>query len=318
MTSNASQLTHLLRTRLKMKQLAVLATIAQEGSLHRAAAAQGLSQPALSKMVKEIEDAIGAPLFERSPAGLQPTRFGERLIFRARALLADLDQLALELAAIKEGYGSSLRVGMIPLLSSTLLANAIERLEAEKKHYVFQISVGSTDLLIGALRAHTLDCVLARFPGATFADDLDCRALYAQRSCLVTHAEGLLKGRREPIALSGLTDCAWILPPHPTPTRKAIDRMFLLADITPPVPAFECFDPAVIGALLASRRDLVAILPQEIAEDLSADGQLMFFPVEAQFALPEICLIKLRGAREDPALAHFSAALAQAIRARAP
>lgn len=299
-----------------MRQLAVLSAIAEQGSLHRAAAAQGMSQPALSKIVKEIEDAIGAALFERSPTGLHPTRLGERLIFRARSLLADLDQLAFELAAIKEGYGSSLRVGIIQLLSPTLLANTIERLEREERRYAFQITVGSTDLLIGALRAHTLDCVLARFPGAAFADELDCRALYVQKSCLVTHAKGTLKGRRGPVALSDLNHCAWILPPHPTPTRKALDRMFLLADLAPPVPAFECFDPAAIGALLASRRDLVAILPQEIAEDLSTDGQLVFLPIEAKFSLPEICLIKLRSAREDPALTHFSAALGQAIQAR--
>ena len=73
-----------------------------------------------------------------SAAAFELTRFGERMIFRARALLSDLDQTAVELSAIKDGYEASLRIGMIPLLSPGLLVNAMSILEEDGKKYPFQ------------------------------------------------------------------------------------------------------------------------------------------------------------------------------------
>jgi len=317
MDSTVARLTHLLRARLKMKQLVVLCAIAEEGSLHRAAAAHGMSQPALSKMLKEIEDVVDAPLFEREHSGIRLTRFGERLIFRARALLSDLDQTAVELSAIKDGYEASLRIGMIPLLSPGLLVKAMSILEEDGKKYTFQITIGSADALIDALRARTLDCALARFPAAGSAEDLDCRKLYTQNPFLVAHPKGILGHHLGPIKLSELSGCSWILPPHPTPIRAAVDRIFLMARQTPPVPAIECFDPTIIRTLLAVRPDLIAIMPQEIAEDIFSKDNLIFFPMETSFKFPDVCLINLRRRQKDPALGHFISALARAIQVRA-
>ena len=316
MDSTAARLTHLLRTRLKMKQLVVLCAIAEEGSLHRAAAAHGMSQPALSKMLKEIEDVVETPLFERERSGTRLTRFGERMIFRARVLLSDLDQTAVELGAIKDGYEGSLRIGMIPLLSPGLLVSAMSLLEEDGKKYTFQITIGSADALIDALRARNLDCALARLPAADSVEDLDCRKLYAQNPFLVAHQKGILGQHRGPIKVSEFGGCSWILPPHPTPIRKAVDRIFLQADLKPPVPAIECFDPTIIRNLLSVRQDLVAIMPQEIAEDVFSKDNLIFFPMETPFVFPDVCLINLRRRQKDPALGHFISALVRAMEVR--
>jgi molybdate transport repressor ModE-like protein len=312
MSGSAERLTHLLRTRLKVKQLVVLSAIAEQGSIHRAAAAHGMSQPALSKIVKEIEDILEMPLFEREHSGIRLTHFGERLIFRARSLLTDLDQAAFELAAIKDGYRASLRVGVIPLLSPVLLVKAMNILQQGGKRYTFQISVGSADVLIDALRARKLDCALARSPTEPI-EDLHCRKLYEQTPFLVAHRESMLWSCRPPVRLFELAECSWILPPRPTPIRETVERIFLQAQLKPPVPAVECFDPTIIRALLEARHELIAILPKEITEDLASRNGLLISPIEEQVVFPDVCFISLGRMLEDPVLGHFVAALECAI-----
>jgi len=314
MTDSASRLSHVLRTRLKIRQLAALCAFSEHGSLHRAAAAQGLSQPAMSKILGEIEGAIGAALFERNHSGLRATPLGERVLFRARSILADLDQLAAELDVMKEGNRASLRLGVIPLFSFSLVAKVVEKLSTKEHNYNFNIAVGSTDQLVGSLRAHNLDCVLARLPGKTGTDDLDLRVLYVQKSCLVTSAKSRLKRHKGELKLAELEGYRWVLPQQSTPTRKAIERIFLLAGRTPPIPSVECFDPRIIARLLKNQTDLLAIIPREIAEELSSDSDLLVFPIETEFSFPEICLIKLKRAHEDPALKRFTKALEHTLR----
>ncbi|HET6782260.1 MAG TPA: LysR family transcriptional regulator, partial [Pseudoxanthomonas sp.] len=66
-----------MRARLKARQLMLLIAIDDEGSTQRAADVLNMSQPAASKMLKDLEDSMGVPLFERLPRGMQPTWYGE-------------------------------------------------------------------------------------------------------------------------------------------------------------------------------------------------------------------------------------------------
>ena len=77
-----------LANRLKHRHLALLTNIAKHGSLTRVAAATGISQPAVTKALAELEDIFGAPLFLRSGRGLQATPLGELALLRARHMLS--------------------------------------------------------------------------------------------------------------------------------------------------------------------------------------------------------------------------------------
>jgi DNA-binding transcriptional LysR family regulator len=138
---------------------------------------------------------------------------------------------------------------VIPLLSPVLLVNAMDILQRGGKRYTFQISVGSADVLIDALGARKLDCALARSPAEPI-EDLHCHKLYEQTPVLVAHRESMHRSCPQPVKLFELAECSWILPPHPTPIRETVERIFHQAQLKPPLPAVECFDPAIIRALL--------------------------------------------------------------------
>lgn len=78
---------------LELRHLKVVCRLADTGSISKAAAACGVSQPALTAQLHRIEDAIGGPLFERGPSGVRATPLGRHVLGRARILLADMDEL---------------------------------------------------------------------------------------------------------------------------------------------------------------------------------------------------------------------------------
>jgi DNA-binding transcriptional LysR family regulator len=102
-----------LRARLKPRQLMLLSTISEEGNIHRAAEILNMSQPAASKLLKDLEDVLGISLFERLPRGMRPTWYGETLVRHARIALSSLREAGQEIEAIKNGRFGEVGVGAI-------------------------------------------------------------------------------------------------------------------------------------------------------------------------------------------------------------
>src|ERR1044072_9798173 len=102
-----------LRARLKTRQLMLLIAIGDEGNIHRAAEILNMSQPAASKLLKDLEDVLGISLFERLPRGMRPTWYGETMIRHARIALSSLTQAGSELEALKTGGFGEVSVGAV-------------------------------------------------------------------------------------------------------------------------------------------------------------------------------------------------------------
>lgn len=92
-----------LANRLKHRHLMLLVNIDRHKSLTRVAAQTGISQPAVTKALAELEDIFGAPLFLRTGSGLQPTQLGNLALVRARHMLSDLDLWEREVEALQAG-----------------------------------------------------------------------------------------------------------------------------------------------------------------------------------------------------------------------
>src|SRR4051812_30062237 len=101
---------HLVR-RLRLRHLELLVALADAGTMRAAATRLHLSQPALSKMLGEIEKGFGTRLFERSPQGLAANGLGEAAIYRARIMLGELSRAQQEVDALRGGATGVLRLG---------------------------------------------------------------------------------------------------------------------------------------------------------------------------------------------------------------
>ena len=110
----SSNYTHwFIRARLKTRQLLLLMALEEEGNIHRAAQVLNMTQPAASKLLKELEDMLGVPLFDRLPRGMRATWYGETMIRHARMALASLSQAHDEIEALKSGRFGQVSIGAI-------------------------------------------------------------------------------------------------------------------------------------------------------------------------------------------------------------
>jgi DNA-binding transcriptional LysR family regulator len=97
--------------RLRLRHLQVLLSLASTGNLSQSAAALNSTQPALSKWLKELEEDVGLPLFERHARGLRPTSYGEALIEHARRIEAHLDIARDDMQALRAGGSGLVSIG---------------------------------------------------------------------------------------------------------------------------------------------------------------------------------------------------------------
>ena len=150
--------------RLKTRQLVLLAQLGSERNLGRAATAMGISQPAGTKLLQQLEDVLGVELFKRLARGMEPTAAGEVLIRYARQMLSDFALVREEMRALRSGLRGSLRVGSVPGAVPGLLAPALVQYKQRHPRVALSVVVDTSDVMLAQLGRGEVDLVLGR-PG---------------------------------------------------------------------------------------------------------------------------------------------------------
>ena len=144
-----------------MRQIVLLLAIEERGT-RAAAAALNMTQSAASKMLHELEQAIGQPLFERVGRGLALTAAGDCVMGYFRGMRGTVSSLARELEELRLGSAGKLFIGSIMAASPGPLTDALLRLKQTYPLLAVEISTGTSDLLIGRLNEGRLDVVIGR------------------------------------------------------------------------------------------------------------------------------------------------------------
>lgn len=254
-----------LRNRLKLRQLQLLATLGEARSLHQAAAQLGMTQPAATRLLREVEELLDTPLFERTSRGLHPTDMGRLLVRHATVLLSSIDQIYDDAQALKAGNGGSLKIGIFPGTWPLLLPKAIMRLKEDTPRIHIEIQDGTQDALLNLLRTGALQVVIGRAPEGDAARDLAFDIVLRETFSIVCRPEHpLLQGRTTPPSLADLIDHRWILPLRKTPLRNSLDLYLLSQCGRVPI---DVIDSAAVTANLALiwEGDYFAVMPHSIA-----------------------------------------------------
>jgi DNA-binding transcriptional LysR family regulator len=159
-----------LLNRLRMRQVALMLAIEEQGTLRGAAARLGLSQPAATKMLHELEGALGLPLFERVGRGLQLNAAGERVTGYFRHLRGGMEALNRELQELREGSAGRLAVGSIMAASPGRLTQALLALKRQWPLLSIEVAVDTSDRLLAQLQDGVLEVVVGRPAGPSDAD----------------------------------------------------------------------------------------------------------------------------------------------------
>ncbi|GKQ55147.1 LysR family transcriptional regulator [Bradyrhizobium sp. Ce-3] len=210
---------------LSIEQLSTFTTIAKAGSLGRAAAQLNMTQPALSRAIKRLEQQLGAELFERHSKGMQLTDIGRAFLPHATSLHAEASQALEEIQALRGGAKGTVRVGAVASIASSILPPAIERTLTRWPGLHFEVLEGVWDLLAASLSKHEIDLALG-------AEAPDTDEIVAVRDCywedtsyVVVASDHPLRRRRK-LTLADTLHEKWTIPPPGTGPHQHVERVF--------------------------------------------------------------------------------------------
>lgn len=266
------------RSHLKTRQLVLLVELGRHGSILHAAQAAGLTQPAASKLLGELEHALGVALFERLPRGVAPTWYGEVLIRRAGAALAEMDAAHQEVMELMSGLAGRVAVGTVMTPAASLLPEAVRLLKSRHARVQVAITVDTSKLLINQLRAGELDLVIGRILDSDSAAELNFEPLTDEPHSLIARA-GHPLAQDPTLCLEQLQRLGWILPPSGSILRDRLTALFLSQGLDQPAEIVETLSLPVITNLLAST-DMVVALPEELVRTYLQAGLLCVLPFE--------------------------------------
>ena len=196
-------------TRLKLKQLRLLVAVERHSSILHAARELNLSQPAATKLIKDLEADFGVMLFERTNRGVVPTIYGEALARHGKLIFAQISHAAQELDDLAEGSSGRIVIGTLLAASSLLLPRTITRVLAEKPNLSIKIQEGTNEVLMPALRSGELDLVVGRLPTHRHRDELLQERLYEEKVIAVTGVNHPLVSRKR-VGFADMMEYGWI------------------------------------------------------------------------------------------------------------
>src|SRR6201998_1627995 len=217
----------------RLRHVELIAELHDCRSILKASKRLSLTQPTVTKALRDVESTLGVKLFARSNRGLEPTAYGEIFARHAKIVLAQLRHAAEELESLRAGYSGKVTVGTLLAASASILPDAIALLKKQRPGVAISVIVGTYDLLVPSLLVGDLDMVLGRLPEEGRSPALVYEEFYAEPICLgVRRGHPLLRKRR--LGLRELAAQPWLLPAPETTPRRQVARGFRDAGARPP------------------------------------------------------------------------------------
>ena len=281
--------------RIKFRHLQCFMAVAQHGSLQKAADVLSVTQPAVSKTLKELEDTLGVRLFERGRKGAVTTPEGEAFARHAGASLGALRDAVASVAETRRQSAALVAIGVLPTVAPWLMPRLLCRLDAAAPTINLRIHTGSNPELLAQLRQRSLDLVIGRFAEPAQMVGLSFEHLYADPLVLAVRPGHPLLAQPAPgvDAKQGLGDFTVVLPTPGTAIRQTADSFFLTRSWPLPARMVETLsvstargytlqsDAVWVSPLGAVRPDLEAGVLAQLPVDMGGTEELVGLTLRA-------------------------------------
>ena len=297
-----------IRARLKTRQLLLLIALEEEGNIHRAAQVLNMTQPAASKLLKDLEEMLGVDLFERLPRGMRATWYGETMIRHARMALASLSQAHDEIEALKAGRFGQVSVGAITAPGMALLPAAVAQVKQEHPNLSVSVAIETSDVLMERLAQGKLDLMVGRLFERHDKSDLRYEALAEEPVCAMVRAGHPLLGVAK-LGLRDLVNAGWIVPPAGSVMRHRFELMFQEEGLEAPVNLIESQALLFVTKML-QQSDMVAVVAADVGRYYAEHGLVAVLPIALPCKMDAFGLIT----RTDRLLSPAAKVMLQAVR----
>ncbi len=243
--------------------------VGQAGSVSRAAQASFVSQPALSKAVKELENQIGLPLFERGARGVTLTEAGGGLFEFCKAIFSLESEAEDFLSSLKRLEGGTLRLGASTTIATAILPRLLADFRERHRNLRFSLARGNTSEIETRLLDFQLDIALVEGPPRSpKIEKLIWRDEELVAICASNHP---LAGRKS-VTLEDLKSCAWLSRERGSGTREVVEAALGQHGL-PPSGALEVTGSETLRQAVAANLG-IAFVSRESAADQLAVGKL--------------------------------------------
>jgi DNA-binding transcriptional LysR family regulator len=272
-----------LLNRVRMRQVALMLAVEERRTLRAAADQLGLTQPAATKMLHELESALGQPLFERAGRGLRLNAAGERVMGYFRGIRGSMEALNRELHELQLGSVGKFSLGSIMAASPGRLTDALTELKAAHPLLAIEIAVDTSDKLLAQLHEGVLEVVVGR-PVGPEAAICTFKAIEDEALAVVAGNEHPLAGQSR-VAFADLLHYPWILQPAHSPMRDVIEREFQVHHAVMPRGLVET------GSILTTinlirKSPMIGVIPETVARREAEHGVLSIvrYPIRHKLA----------------------------------
>src|SRR5262249_41868020 len=252
--------------RLKLRDLHVFFTVAEFGGMAKAAARLHVSPPAVSQVIADLEQVLGAKLFDRTSRGVEPTRYGHALLRGGFAAFDTLKQTLKEIEFLADPTIGEVRIGC-PEVVAVLLPPIIQSLT--RRHggiVVHTVDVSAPTLDLPQLRDRSIDLAIVRAAGPPstlqIPDDLDVEGLFNDETVVVAGQDSPWARRRK-ISIAELARERWILPPAQTLNSMVVMDAFRASGVDTPTITLVTFSIQLRVNLVADG-PYITVLPRSM------------------------------------------------------
>jgi DNA-binding transcriptional LysR family regulator len=279
------------RRRLKLRDVDILLSVIQTGSMGKAAAALNMSQPAVSKAIAYLEQTLGVRLLDRSRQGVEPTPYGRALVKRGVAMFDELRQGVHDIASLTDPTVGEIRMGGSEHTISAIYSPVIHRLSNQHPRMSFHVSVGDLRTTLRELDARHIDFVVSRMYSPP-SEEHSVEVLFEDPLVVVTGPNNAIARRRK-IEVAELLDEPWTLQPHENSFGAFAIDAFRAAGVAPPTITVATASSNLRGEMLATGRYL-SMVPRYWVLLPRRNPALKILPVDFPNTRLDVAIITLK------------------------
>jgi DNA-binding transcriptional LysR family regulator len=256
---------------MELRHLRHFAAVVDSGNLSKAAERVFISQPALTRSIKNLEDLVGAVLLERRPRGVVPTPAGDALYRYARLMLNEAVRARAEVRAVQAGAKGELAVGIAAMFSDHIVDRAVAAVCGAGKEVALTVTQGFLEELVEALRDGRLDVIFSNLSNMQLPDDVAVEPIMDVKAYIYAGAAHPLIGKRG-IDKLALLDQRWVVVDQPH-MRDFLDHYFSADGLATPDYVVRTNSLNLIRSLVANG-GFIGILPEHVIQRRTRRGEV--------------------------------------------
>ena len=291
----------MLDPRIKMRHLDSFIEVAKFGKFSIAADKLAVSQPAISKTIKELEDYLGVTLFIRNSKGITLTSYGDMFL---RHVELGLGSIKFAVNGVKQGKSDALpqiAIGVLPTVAALLMPKAIQYFSESGLANNIHLYDGPNTLLIDQLRHSDIDLMVGRLADPSAMQDLSFIHLYSEHVCFIVRPDHPLLSQKTPPEVKDIVHYQVLIPLPKSISRPVVDKLLISHGISE-LPNHIETSLARFGRQYVQQSDAVWITSRGIAIDDINQGILVALPIATEDTRGPVGLTCRPGASQNVAL----------------